>query len=264
MRKAAQQFTSSDARQDSENGASIAVNHLSRLAEDWLADCQIRQHSSVQSNSVACFSVACNGFCRSETTLNAVALSCGFSSPIFPVDTPMSLVAGAKGRGCSGSALCDRRWMGRTFATYARSSLIWSVSSSSRLLRWRVRTRRRCARIRLRLTKPQIEALLQATQRSKYARRDEAVVRFLLDTGVRVSELCELKCGTSVSLRDRRAFWAKGTSTARPALAYLRDDTRMPDEPVFLSERVMAPALNSPAGAQVRLSSSWALRQVFR
>ena len=28
-----------------EGGSFVAVSHLSRLAEDWLADCQIRQHS---------------------------------------------------------------------------------------------------------------------------------------------------------------------------------------------------------------------------
>ena len=41
----------------------------------------------------------------------------------------------------------------------------------------------------------QMEAILTAARHSKHPRRDESICLFLLDTGVRVSEMCELLFG---------------------------------------------------------------------
>jgi hypothetical protein len=45
MQKAAQQFTETGSHQNEEDGSTVAARQLQQLAEDWLADCQIRYHS---------------------------------------------------------------------------------------------------------------------------------------------------------------------------------------------------------------------------
>jgi hypothetical protein len=50
----------------------------------------------------------------------------------------------------------------------------------------------------------QINAFIRSAQRSKFPKRNEAIVRFLPDTGVRASELCGLRMG-QVDLFGRRA-----------------------------------------------------------
>ena len=45
MQKAAQQFTETGSHQNQEDGGYHATRHLQQLADDWLADRQIRQHS---------------------------------------------------------------------------------------------------------------------------------------------------------------------------------------------------------------------------
>lgn len=95
-------------------------------------------------------------------------------------------------------------------------------------------------------TKQQVEVLLQRAQRTKYPRRDEAIVRFLLDTGVRASELCDLKMrdidliegqATVLGKGNKKRMVCFGRRTTRALRAYLRDENRMPDEPLFISER---------------------------
>jgi site-specific recombinase XerD len=95
-------------------------------------------------------------------------------------------------------------------------------------------------------TMQQVEDLLKATQHSKYARRDEAIVRFLLDTGVRATELCELRMRDLDLIEGQARILGKGNKvrvicfgrrTARVLRAYLRDEERTPDDAVFVSER---------------------------
>lgn len=92
----------------------------------------------------------------------------------------------------------------------------------------------------------QLQALLQAARRSHHARRDEAILLFLLDTGVRASELCALRlCDLDLTNRQatvlgkgnkhRTVFFAR---TASKALwNYLREQERASGDPVFLSDR---------------------------
>lgn len=92
----------------------------------------------------------------------------------------------------------------------------------------------------------QVKALLTAAKRTKNPRRDEALVLFLLDTGVRASELCSLVV-KDVDMQGRRcSVLGKGNkyrtvyfggATAKAIWQYLRSDPREVVEPLFLSER---------------------------
>lgn len=95
-------------------------------------------------------------------------------------------------------------------------------------------------------TAEQQKALLAAAHKSPYPQRDTAILMFLLDTGVRASETCELK-REKLDLENRFArIRGKGDKervvyfgrkTARALWTYLKMEGREPTEPVFLSER---------------------------
>jgi integrase/recombinase XerC len=94
-------------------------------------------------------------------------------------------------------------------------------------------------------TREQQEALLLAAKKSRHPKRDEAILLFLLDTGVRSSELCTLK-RKDVDLQGRRAVVLGkgnktrsvyfGPSTTRALWAYLREEARDDEQPLFLSD----------------------------
>lgn len=112
-----------------------------------------------------------------------------------------------------------------------------------------------------------IVALLEAARRSNHPRRDEAILRFMLDTGVRASELCGL-CLKDLDLRPANGeamVLGKGNKvravmfsrkTARAMWQYLRESpARQPNTPVFLADR-------GPAGLGAPLTRS-GLLQLF-
>lgn len=100
-------------------------------------------------------------------------------------------------------------------------------------------------------TQEQVKAILQAAGRSLHPRRNEAIILFLLDTGVRASELCSLTLD-NLDFQSRRAYViGKGNKrrtvffsrrTASALSNYVRheclhkDDPR-PDAPVFAQYR---------------------------
>jgi integrase/recombinase XerC len=92
----------------------------------------------------------------------------------------------------------------------------------------------------------QVQALLAASQKTTHPRRDFAIVCFLLDSGVRASELCDLTMGNvDMSARKclvigkgnkhRAVFF--GRQTAKALWNYLREEERDPSSPVFQSDR---------------------------
>lgn len=95
-------------------------------------------------------------------------------------------------------------------------------------------------------TEEQVQALRTAARRSKHPRRDEALVLFLLDSGCRASEVCELKF-RDLDLSGRRAqvqgkggkvrsvYFGKDTTKAM--WAYLREQEREEGDALFLADR---------------------------
>jgi site-specific recombinase XerD len=92
----------------------------------------------------------------------------------------------------------------------------------------------------------QVLQLRAAAKKSRQAGRDEAIVAFLVDTGVRASELCALRFSDFDITAKRATVEGKGGKTrpvyfgritARALWQYLRDEGREIDEPLFQSER---------------------------
>ncbi len=97
------------------------------------------------------------------------------------------------------------------------------------------------------LERNQVLALLAAARKSQNPRRDEAIVWMLLDTGMRVAELAELRrrdldmalrTATIEGKGGKRRTVTFGRNTARSLWAYLREDDN-----------------DAPEGAQVFVSS---------
>lgn len=92
----------------------------------------------------------------------------------------------------------------------------------------------------------QVQAIIAAAQKTKHPKRDALIVCFLLDTGVRASELCDLRL-KDIDITARRAVvLGKGNKhrsvyfgrfTAKALWNYLREDEREPDSAVFQSDR---------------------------
>lgn len=103
-------------------------------------------------------------------------------------------------------------------------------------------------------TREQIGYLISAAKRSQQPRRNEALVLFLLDTGLRASELCSLRlrdmdlqghrCTVLGKGNKRRTVPFGGTAT-KALWQYLREDPRDDDDPVFFSERSREPLKRS-------------------
>ena len=95
-------------------------------------------------------------------------------------------------------------------------------------------------------TEDQINALLAAARKSHHPRRDEALLLFLLDSGLRVSEVCSLRlrdvdhssrrCTVQGKGDKRRDVYFSAT-TAKALWKYLQEETREDDSPLFLSDR---------------------------
>lgn len=92
----------------------------------------------------------------------------------------------------------------------------------------------------------QAQALLVAAKRSNHPKRDEAILTLLLDTGLRASELCGLRLSdldlqnkrlTALGKGNKHRSVPFGRTSARILWAYLREDPREANDPVFLSDR---------------------------
>lgn len=96
-------------------------------------------------------------------------------------------------------------------------------------------------------TETQVTGLLNASRKTVHPKRDEAIVSFLLDTGVRASELCGLcmsdldlnaKCCVVLGKGNHHRTVYFGRSTAKLLWNYLKEaNDRQPTTPVFLSDR---------------------------
>ena len=92
----------------------------------------------------------------------------------------------------------------------------------------------------------QVKALLDAAKKSRHPKRDEALLLFMLDTGVRASELCGLTL-KSIDIVNRKAMVLGkgnkhravyfGRETGKALWQYIRDKGIEGTDPLFRSEK---------------------------
>lgn len=92
----------------------------------------------------------------------------------------------------------------------------------------------------------QVSALVKAAQETLTPKRDVAILLFLLDTGVRLTELCGLR-RKDIDLPSRTAHVVgkgnkarnvpMGLKTLQALRDYLKEEKREEDDPIFLSKR---------------------------
>lgn len=95
-------------------------------------------------------------------------------------------------------------------------------------------------------TDDQLSQLLKSAKKSRHCRRDEAIVHFLLDTGLRASEFCGLRM-QDVDLTERRCrVLGKGNkfrsvhfgkNAGKALWQYIREEARDESAPLFLADR---------------------------
>jgi site-specific recombinase XerD len=95
-------------------------------------------------------------------------------------------------------------------------------------------------------TAAQIQALLTAARKSRHARRDEAIILFLLDTGARATELCQLRlrhvdlasksCRVLGKGNKHRVIYF-GRDTTKALWTYLKAEPREADDALFQADR---------------------------
>jgi site-specific recombinase XerD len=233
------------AADDTQNSA-VETSQLLNLVEDWLADCQIRQHSQRTIELRRMLAGRLFWFLKEQG-----ATQCGRAE----IRRFFAYLSNGHKDGGGRWGKSENRYAKplrpETISTYfhhLRTFFNWLVGEEY----LQVSPMDKIAPPISRpdqvqpFSAPQVQSLLNAAGRTKYPRRDEAIVRFLLDTGVRVSELCQLKmedldliAGQAFVLGkgNKKRMVCFGRKTARVLRAYLRDDERMPDQHVFLSER---------------------------
>jgi integrase/recombinase XerC/integrase/recombinase XerD len=94
-------------------------------------------------------------------------------------------------------------------------------------------------------TQEQVTQILAASQKTSHPKRDYAICLFLLDTGLRVSELCSLKFGQLDMLAKTALVEGKGQKkrsiyfgrqTSKALWSYLREEVRDPEQAVFIND----------------------------
>lgn len=228
----------------SNSNPGISVSDLSRFAEGWLLDCEIRQHSQATLDNRR---LVLNNLVWFLNEKNYDTCSTLELRQFFAYVT-----RGDKGTpGRWGHADLDNTVRPSTVRTYhsrLRTFFRWAVGEGAIAkspLDPIAPPISRTDQIQP-FTEPQVGALLAASKKSKHPRRDEAIVMFLLDTGVRASELCGLRFG-DLDLPGRRCTVVGkgnkvraiffGQTTAKALWNYLRGGNHESASPLFASDR---------------------------
>ena len=172
----------------------VAVEQLPFLTEDWLADCLIRQQSerTIELRRVLVGRLQWFLNHRSASVCGTAELRAFF----VYLTTGHRQEFGRWGYGQHHRATEPLRPATvRTYYAHLRSFFNWLVGEEllavSPLATLKV-PQARPDQIQP-FSREQVESLVLAARRASYPQRDEAILLFLLDTGLRASELCTLK-----------------------------------------------------------------------
>lgn len=240
----------------------VETARLMRLVEDWLADCQIRQHSS---RTIELRRMLAGRLLWFLEKRGAVQCSRAEIRQFFAyLSTGHNDIGGRWGKSEKRYTIAMSPETVSTYFHHLRTFFNWLVGEEYLMVSPMDKIAPPVSRpdqIKP-FTPQQVNALLSVTAKTKYPRRDEAIVRFLLDTGVRVSELCSLRM-CDIDLMEGQAYVLGkgnkkrmvcfGRKTARSLRAYLRYDERTPDQHVFLSERGLSAGAPFTRGGVLQL-----------
>lgn len=222
----------------------VAFSRLPRLIDDWLADCQISQHSPRTIELRRMLTGRLLWFLERQEALECGRREMRQFFAYLSTSDPNS--AG--------------RWDNAKYNKPLRPA---SVNTYYRHLgsffNWLVNEEYITVSPLARITPPvpksdqvqpfsmqQLEDLINAAKKSKYAARDEAIVRCLYDTGIRATELCQLRMKDIDLYEGKLVVLGKGNKVRtvylgrkgiRSLRAYLRNETRSPEDAVFMAER---------------------------
>jgi len=236
--KTAQQLTTSRSE--------ISVSSLANSLKDWLTDGRICQLSPLTTEERRRFGEKLLWFLGHKNHE-----SCGLREFFEYLGTAHCEPGGRWGKPLMTKPL--RPTTIRTYYTQCRVLWNWMVSEgvldaspmeripAPRTLADRIRP----------FNTEQIEALLGAAKRTRYPKRDEAILLLLLDTGMRASELCSLRlCDVDMDTRSlnvlgkgnkRRTVYI-GRAATKGLYNFLRSHPRDPNEPLFVQVAARARA----------------------
>lgn len=236
MQKTAHRFANSD--------ATISVSELARYADGWFLDGEIRQHSKTTLASRRLIVSKLLWFLRQREYT-----TCGV------LELRQFLAYISRGHeekgGRWGNRLMTRPVRPRTVHTYhghLRTLFRWLIGEGAIEVSPMEAIAAPVARADQiqPFTQPQITALLAASKRSHHPRRDEAILLFLLNTGVRASELSALRMkdmdlqgrqATVLGKGNKRRTVYFGRDTTKTLWNYLKEQTRGEEAPLFFSDR---------------------------
>jgi site-specific recombinase XerD len=215
----------------------VATSELPQLCNEYLLDCEYRQHKPHTIKNNRCFLQKFIDFLNTKG-----AESCGrHEIRLFlhelqqpPPESPRKPLRPVSARGYH-----------RCLATFFKWLVSEEILPSSPMLKVPPPPRRG-VELKQPLSQEAVAKLLRAAKTSFSPRRDEAILLMLLDTGLRAAELCSLRMN-DVDLENRAAkvmgkgnkirvcYW--GVGTAKALARYLRGQKRDPHDPLFKSER---------------------------
>jgi site-specific recombinase XerD len=258
----------------------LLTDDLPRLIEDWLMDCQLRQHSHRTIQGRRDFLLKLLWFLKhkgeaeiSTPQIRAFIhyLSEGHKDPLGRWGNPRLI------KPLKPVTIHDFYRVLRAFFNWLIMEELLSDSPMRRVKAPVVRLEQKHP-----LTPPQVTALIQAAKRSTDSKRNESLMLLLLDTGLRASEVCSLKVEdvdfstnsfkvTGKGNKPRLCYF--GRSTSKVLGAYLRIRKAQPYEPLFAARGGGSLSANSllqlttrlakAAGISPGLCSPHALRRTF-
>jgi site-specific recombinase XerD len=213
----------------------ISLNQLIPLIEEYLIDCEYRQHKPHTIANNRSFLSAFTRFLIENERTHCDKRD--IKSFLHYLQQPTS--SGGKGVKPI-TAKCYHRCLA-TFFKWGIEEEAWAINPIEKIKAPIVR-----GTLKEPLSLKQVELLIEAAKTSTNKHRDTAILFFLLDTGVRAAELCKLRMSDadfknrSAKIRGkgdkiRMVYW--GTGTAKALSRYLRNVSTEGDTPVFVGDR---------------------------
>ena len=214
----------------------IPLDDLEYAIEGWLLDCQVRQHSArtIEGRRQICRDFVAFTRASGFATVGTIELRAFLAAlPTLHVNSDP-----------------PRRPIGKSSArlyyAYLRTLLNWCVDED--LIPASPLAKVKPPEARPDQVAPfsddEIAKILNAARTGRFPKRDEAMILFLLDTGIRVGELVGLNLGdidqtnrtaTVIGKGDKSRMVAYSTTCSKALWRYLHDTPRQPHDPVWLA-----------------------------